>query len=144
VLEVDDFLAAVGSMDDGPVRVEVGNAVRGSDYLEIGRVKEVVDATASHEAYMLVPRGKLFETDTFIPLDAVTKRAGDVVFVNVPRIVMRKMPWGHPPTRLERAERLGPPARDVINLYGVHAPTAHDEPPPPTAGTPDAANIHDA
>ena len=127
VLKVDDFLAAVGPAADGPVQVKAGDTVRGSDHLEIGEVKAVVAATAAHEAYMLVPRGMIFETDTYIPLDAVAKRAGDAVFVNVPRIVVGKMPWDRPPARTDREQMRGPAARDVAKLYRTHAPSAHGD-----------------
>ena len=127
VLKVDDFLAAVGPAADRAMQVEAGDTVRGSDHLEIGEVQEVVAATAAHEAYMLVPRGVIFETDTYIPLDAVTKRAGTVVFINVPRLVVGKMPWDRPPSRIERQQMVGPAAREVAKLYRTHAPSAHDE-----------------
>ena len=77
---------------------------------------------------MVVPRGMIFETDTYIPLDAVTKRAGNVVFVNVPRIVVGKMPWDRPPSRADRAQMHGPPAREVEKLYHSRSPSAHRDP----------------
>ena len=105
--------------------MHVGDSVRGSDYLEIGEVKQVVEATEAHEAHMVVPQGMIFETDTYIPLDAVTKRAGNTVFVNVPRIVVSKMPWDRPPSRADRAQMHGPPAREVEKLYRSRSPSAH-------------------
>jgi ureidoacrylate peracid hydrolase len=128
VMEVEEFLSAVGRSDAGPVRVQVGDVVRGSDHLEIGEVEEVVDATATHEAYMLVPRGMIFETDTYIPQDAVVKRAGKEVFINVPKLVVGKMPWGEPPTRAEQQAKRGPPARDVARLYRSRSPSIHEAP----------------
>ncbi|MEJ7759324.1 MAG: cysteine hydrolase [Gemmatimonadaceae bacterium] len=112
VMHVDEFLQAVGP-PSGRALADVGDTVRGSDHLEIGEVKDVVDATEGNEAYMLVPRGIIFETDTYIPLDAVTKRAGNVVFINVPRLVVGKMPWDRPPATAERRQMHGPPASAV-------------------------------
>ncbi len=125
VMKVDDFLAAIGPAAAGPV-VQPGDTVRGSDHLEIGEVQEVVAATDTHEAYMLVPRGLIFATETYIPLDAVTKRAGTTVFVNVPRLVVGKMPWDMPPARAERRAKEGPPAQAVEKLYRSRAPSEHE------------------
>ncbi|MBW3571284.1 MAG: cysteine hydrolase [Gemmatimonadetes bacterium] len=133
VLTVNDFLAAIGPSVEGLAQADVGDTVRGSDNLKIGKVKEVVAATTTHEAYMLVPRGMILRTDTYIPLDAVTKRAGNVVFINVPRLVVGKMPWDRPQPRAGRQQMLGPPAQDVAKLYRTHMPTAHG----------DSANEHD-
>jgi nicotinamidase-related amidase len=125
VLKVDEFLTAIAA-DDGDRGVQPGDTVRGSDHLEIGEVEEVVAATAAHEAYMLVPRGIIFETETYIPLDAVIRRAGATVFVNVPRLVVGKMPWHSPPTRADRLAKEGPPARDVDRLYRSRGPSEHE------------------
>jgi hypothetical protein len=125
VLKVNEFLAAVAPAAGGPV-VQLGDTVRGSDHLEIGEVTEVVAATDTHEAYMLVPRGMVFGTETYIPLDAVTKRTGTTVFINVPRLVVGKMPWHTPPARADRREKEGPPARAVEKLYRSRALSEHE------------------
>jgi hypothetical protein len=75
---------------------------------------------------MLVPRGLIFATETYIPLDAVTKRAGTTVFINVPRLVVGKMPWDAPPARADRREKEGPPARAVERLYRSRGPSEHE------------------
>ena len=125
VMQVDEFLAAIGPAAER-LDARPGDAVRGSDHLEIGEVKEVVAATDTHEAYMLVPRGLIFGKETYIPLDAVTKRAGTSVFINVPQLVVGKMPWDAPPARADRRAMEGPPARDVEKLYRSRAPSEHE------------------
>ncbi len=118
VMKVDDFVAALDGTSAGRHSVQKGDTVHGSDDGEIGEVEKVVEATAEHEAYMVVPRGMIFETDTYIPLDAVVRRAGTDVFINIPKLVVPMMPWSEPPTRKERQEKQGPNASTVDKLYG--------------------------
>ncbi len=33
------------------------------------------------------------------PLDAVVKRAGSEMFINVPKLLVGQMPWSEPPSR---------------------------------------------
>jgi hypothetical protein len=73
-----------------------------------------------------VPRGLIFHTDTYIPLDAVVKRAGTEVFINVPKVVLRDMAWSEPPTRAEQQTKRGPRAADVTLLYGSRSPSGHE------------------
>jgi nicotinamidase-related amidase len=127
VLKVDDFLAALAGGDEG-AQVRVGDSIRGSDHFEIGTVEEVVAASDTHEAYMRVPRGLIFEKETYIPLDAVVRRAGDTVFINIPKLVVGKMPWGEPPSRAERREKNGPAAANVERLYGSRSPSGAEAP----------------
>lgn len=124
VIKVDDFLTALSGSTAG--QVQPGDTVRGSDHLEIGVVKEVVAADNDTEAYMVVPRGMIFSSDTYIPLDAVVRRAGDQVFVNVPMIVIGKMAWDKLPAKDARKAKYGSPAAQVEKLYGSRAPSAHD------------------
>lgn len=122
VIKVDDFLVALsGAPAD---QVQTGDTVHGSDHMEIGTVKEIVAADGETEAYMVVPRGMIFPNDTYIPLDAVVRRAGDQVFVNVPKLVVGEMPWDKPPTQSERMEKYGLPAAQVDKLYGSRSPSA--------------------
>lgn len=121
VIEVDDFLAAIGPSADGGA-VRIGDEVHGSDRGKIGTVDEVVLAEGAVPGYFSVPRG-LLDTDTYIPLDAVTHRAEDRIYVNVPKLVVGKMPWGDRPTADEARAKLGPPAADVTALYRSQAPT---------------------
>ncbi len=124
VIKVDDFLAALSASTAG--QVQPGDTVRGSDNMEIGTVKEVVAADNETETYMVVPRGMIFSSDTYIPLDAVVRRAGDQVFVNVPKAVVGAMSWDKPPAKGARKAKYGSPAADVEKLYGSRAPSAHD------------------
>ena len=97
VMTVEEFLAAVDGSAAGGAEVRPGDTVRGSDHGEIGKVEKVVGWTAESEGYLLVPRGLIFKTDTYVPLDAVTKRSGTDLFVNVPKLLVGTMPWGDPP-----------------------------------------------
>ena len=121
VLKVAEFLAAVDVAEPLPKRAD---RVLGSDHLTIGTVEKVVEAKADAPGYIVVPRGLVFERETFIPLDAVVKVGGDV-FVNVPRLFVAKMPWGEPPTNATRQDKLGPPREHVAKLYGSRSPSGH-------------------
>ena len=123
VITVDEFLAAVEASTAARVDVQSGDTVRGSDHREIGTVDKVVEATEETEGYLLVPRGLIFETDTYIPLDAVVKRSGTDVFINIPKLVVGEMPWGEPPSRADRRAKHGPRAAEVDKLYGSRSPS---------------------
>lgn len=124
VVTVDEFLSGVRSADEP---VEVGDTVFGSDNGEIGVVDKVVAPTDTTDAHLIVPRGLIFEKETFVPLDAVVKRAGTKVFINVPKLIVAKMPWQAPPLRAERVGKLGPPAEQVERLYGSRSPSTSRE-----------------
>ena len=121
MLKVAEFLAAVDVAEPLPKK---GDRVLGSDHLKIGTVEEVVEATADTPGYILVPRGLVFERETFIPLDAVVKVGGDV-FVNVPRLFVAKMPWGEPPTNATHQDKLGLRQGQVAKLYGSRSPSGN-------------------
>ncbi len=89
----------------------MGDTVYGSDRGKIGTVEEVVPAQDGAPAYLVVPRGLVFDKDTFIPLDAVTHRAKDRVFINIPKLVIGKLPWAERPTAETARSKLGPPIR---------------------------------
>ena len=127
VMKVDDFVAALDGSSAGRHSVQKGDTLHGSDAGEIGEVDRVVEATGEHEAYMVVPRGMIFETDTYIPLDAVVRRAGTDVFINIPKLVVPMMPWSEPPTRKELREKQGPNASTVDKLYGSRSPTVQEQ-----------------
>jgi ureidoacrylate peracid hydrolase len=126
VITVEEFLAAVDASGGESIVVQAGDTVRGSDHGEIGTVERIVEATAETEAHLLVPRGLIFKTDTYIPMDAITKRAGTDVFINVPKLFVGEMPWGEPPTTLDRQVRRGPRAAEVGRLYGSLSPSIHE------------------
>lgn len=124
VMEVDEFLAVVDAAAEPRMRVETGDTVYGSDRGKIGTVEEVVEPSDETEGYLLVERGTILERDTYIPLDAVVRRAGTDVVVNVPKIVVGKMPWDERPSRGDHRSKLGPHAGEVAKLYGSRGPTA--------------------
>ena len=123
VIEVDDFLGAIAPSVPPADAVQVGDTVYGSDRGKIGSVEEVVPAADGVPAYMVVPRGLIFDKDTYIPLDAVTHRAEDRVYVNVPKLIIGKLPWDERPTSDATRAKFGPPAQDVDKLYRSYAPS---------------------
>ena len=128
VIEVEEFLVAVDATTGSRVGAQAGDTVRGSDHGEIGTVEQVVAATEETDGYLVVPRGLIFQTDAFIPLDAVVKRAGNNVFINVPKLLVGQMPWSEPPSRAERQAKRGPRANDVDKLYGSRSPSRQQRP----------------
>jgi ureidoacrylate peracid hydrolase len=124
VMKVEEFLGAVGTASGGSVLVEAGDTVRGSDHLEIGTVEKIIPASDQHPACILVPRGMIFHTDTYVPMDAVVKRTGKSVFINVPKIVVGKMGWEELPTLASLAQKRGPNSNSVQKLYGSRSPSA--------------------
>ncbi len=123
VLEVNEFLAAVDAA--GPeVQPQVGDTVRGSDRGKIGTIEEIAPPSDDHAGYILVKRGVVLSHDTHIPLDAMVRRAGDTVFINLPKLVVGKMPWDSPPSPEDVRAKAGPAAADVDKLYRSHAPSA--------------------
>jgi ureidoacrylate peracid hydrolase len=122
VMTVEEFLAALETSSDN-VQVQVGDTVRGSDDGEIGTVEKIVEATNETKGYLLVPRGLIFPTDTYIPLDSVIKRSGTNVFINIPKLFVGKMPWSEPLSPLEVQAKFGEPANKVEKLYGSHSPS---------------------
>ncbi|MDQ3368461.1 MAG: cysteine hydrolase [Myxococcota bacterium] len=118
VISTDAFLQALQPTTAAQLAIQEGDTVKGSDNGDIGTVKEVVMAGGDSEGYMLVPRGLIFKTDTYIPLDAVTKRSGRDVFINIPKLVAKEMPWTAIPTIKERVEKQGPRRAEIGQLYG--------------------------
>lgn len=126
VILVEDLLAALGSSVLGNVSIQPGDIVCGSEGSEIGEVSELVEANENHLAYLLVPRGLIFEKETYIPIDAVVKQAGRKIFVNIPKLVIGKMPWDTPPTVASQQAKYGPHSSKVAKLYSSHSPTGTD------------------
>jgi ureidoacrylate peracid hydrolase len=123
VIEVDDFLAALAPPATTGSVVEAGSSVYGSDRGKIGTVEEVVPARDGAPAYMVVPRGLIFDKDTFIPLDAVTHTVEGRIYINVPKLVIGKLPWDQRPTLETTQSKYGPPAAHVDKVYRSHAPS---------------------
>jgi nicotinamidase-related amidase len=123
VMKVEEFLAAIGSSSENEIEVNEGDTVRGSDNGDIGTIEKVVQATEETEAYLLVPQGLIFKTDMYIPMDAVMKRSGKDIFINIPKIIVPTMPWNKPPSKKDRKEKQGPPSAEVDKLYGSYSPS---------------------
>jgi ureidoacrylate peracid hydrolase len=123
VMEVDEFLAAITPGD--PTAPQVGDTVVGSDRGKIGEVDEVVAPQDGSPGHLRVPRGIVLEKDTYIPMDAVTHRSDGRVYVNVPKLVVGKLPWTEPPSAGSMAEKRGPAADAAGPLYRSHQPTGH-------------------
>ncbi len=126
VMEVEEFLTAVDNRADTSVTAQPGDTVLGSDHGEIGTVEEVVEATQETDAYLLVRRGLILKQDTYIPMDAIVKRAGTQVFINVPKLVVGEMPWSEAPSQSDRQAKLGPRGEDVQKLYSSRSPSVQE------------------
>jgi len=118
VMDTEDLLTAFGA-DRLP---RAGDAAYASDQLEIGTITQVVDDATEAPGYVLVERG-IFKTDTYVPLDAVVKVSDGKAFVNIPKLVIGKMPWEEAPSAAARREKVGPSPASVTALYGTVAPT---------------------
>jgi nicotinamidase-related amidase len=121
VLEVDEFLAAI--TPGAAAGIQVGDTVYGSDRGKIGQVEEVVPANGEVPGHIVVTKGVIFDKTLYVPLDAVAHRAADSVFVNVPKLVVAKLPWDERPTAEAHDAKVGTPAGRVGALYRTHAPT---------------------
>jgi ureidoacrylate peracid hydrolase len=118
VIKADEFLEAIKVASPVFIAdIREGDTVKGSDNGEIGNIEKVVNATGDTEGYILVPRGVIFKTDTYIPLDAVTKRSGKEVFINIPKLMVGEMPWKEAPGNKDRKAKQGPRAEEVEKLY---------------------------
>lgn len=124
VIKVEEFFEI---LDDSSLAdlsdIKEGDSVMGSDHLEIGTIKQVMAETEETRAYIYVPRGLIFKTDTFIPTDAITKVREGKIYLNIPRIVIGEMPWQEPPSRAEWTIKQGPPTSKINNLYGSRSPS---------------------
>lgn len=123
VITVEEFFRAFDEPMGNVSPAQVGDTVRGSDHGDIGTVQEVLPADGENEACLLVPRGLIFANETYIPMDAIVRRSGTDLFINVPKLVAGKMPWTSPPRRTDRKEKNGPPAESVSRLYNSFEPS---------------------
>lgn len=121
-MSVDEFLAGAEADGTASAGVQADDTVLGSDHGEIGRVDRVESADGAG-GFLVVPRGLVFAKDTYIPLDAVVKRAGTTVFINVPKLVVEHMPWDEPPSAEGQRAKRGPRRSDVPQLYGSRSPS---------------------
>jgi nicotinamidase-related amidase len=119
VLDTDDVLSAIG-----PDRLpNEGDDAYASDQLKLGTIAEVVDDEVDRPGYIVVQKG-IFNRNTYVPLDAVVKVSDGKAFVNIPKLVVGKMPWDEPPTAETRRAKMGPAPGTVPKLYGSVAPTS--------------------
>jgi ureidoacrylate peracid hydrolase len=101
----------------------VGDAVIGSDRRKIGEVEEVVTPDGDTPGYLRVPRGLIMEKETFIPVDAATHRADGQVYIDLPQLVVGKVPWTEPPSTEDLPMKYGTRRADVRRLCHGHEPT---------------------
>ncbi len=59
----------------------------------------------------------------FIPLDAIAHPAQDRAYINIPKLVVGKLPWRERPTGESTRAKMGPPTGEVHALYRSHAAT---------------------
>jgi ureidoacrylate peracid hydrolase len=118
VLEVAEFAAGIGTDSAAPRQ---GDVVFTSDHIRLGAIEEVAEPGEGSAGHILVSRGLVFSKDTYIPLDAVVKVADGEVRINLPRIVVHKMPWDAAPSERSYREKAGPPREQVAERYGSHA-----------------------
>ncbi len=127
VMDVEEWLAALDASAARTLRPQPGDRVRASDRLKLGTVTEVHDRTGDEEPHMVVRRR--VGRPLFVPLDAVVRRSAGEVVLNVPWLLVPKLPWRAAPRRAARTQMLGPAAKDVERLYRSRDPS----PRPPTS-----------
>lgn len=124
VIKVEEFLEIIDDSSLADVTdIKVGDSVMGSDHIKVGTVKQVMPETEETQAYILVPRGLIFKTDTYIPIDAITKIREGKIYLNIPRIVIGEMPWQEPLSRADWKAKQGPLQEEVKQLYGSYSPS---------------------
>lgn len=123
VITVDEFAAALDQAGDSGL-VREGDTVYGSDDGEIGTIDQVVMDSETGPGYLRVPRGLIFQEDTYIPLDAVVRRAGQRVFINIPKMLVSQLSWNEPPSGTEQLTKLGAPEDEVDKLFRSRSPSS--------------------
>lgn len=118
VMDTEDALSAIGP-DRFP---RTGDDLYASDQMRVGSIDEVSVEEEEGLGYVLVRRG-IFNRDTYIPLDAIVKVAEGKAFVNIPKLVIGKMPWDEPPSAEMRRRKVGPQDDRVEYLYGSVNPS---------------------
>ncbi|MCA1579661.1 MAG: isochorismatase family protein [Acidobacteria bacterium] len=122
VITVDEFVTAIDSVAEGALARE-GDTVIGSDHGEIGTIDEVVMDSETGPGYVRVPRGLIFQEDTYIPLDAVVRRAGKRLFINIPKLLISELPWSEPPSGAEQITKVGPAEDEVDKVFRSRSPS---------------------
>ncbi len=122
LLELDEFLTSLRQPAGEADSVRVGDTVVGSDRGEVGQIEKLVPDDARGPGYMVASSGVVFAKDTYIPMDSVTKRIGDRVFINVPKLAVGTLPWNDAPTPETRTPKLGDRAGSVDRPYRSQSP----------------------
>lgn len=124
VIKVEEFFEIIDySSPTDVAEVKEGDAVMGSDHIKVGIVKAVIAETEETQAYIYVPRGLVFKTDTYIPTDAISKVSNGKIYLNIPKIVIGDMPWQKPPSLTDWTIKQGPPTSGINKLYGSRSPS---------------------
>ncbi|MBA3477960.1 MAG: cysteine hydrolase [Lautropia sp.] len=124
IMKVDEFIRAIGADSGDGITAAAGDSVLGSDRGKVGEVESV--HPEAEVPYMTVTTGILgIGGNVYVPCEAVVKRVGQEVFINLPKLVVGKMPWDEPPTRESQAQKMGPALASVSMLYGTVQPTRH-------------------
>ena len=98
-MELDEFLTSLRQPAGEADSVRVGDTVVGSDRGEVEQMEKLVPDDARGPDYMVASTSDVvFAKDTYIPMDSVTKRIGDRVFINVPKLAVGTLPWNDAPT----------------------------------------------
>ena len=123
VVDVDDFFDALDHPSELPRKRDT---VRSSDGLKIGSVRKVAASSDSSPGHLRVRKGRLLRRSFHVPLDALTVVGPGQVRINLPKLVIDKMPWGRPPTST-RAATVVPAASEIDRLYASTGPTGHSQ-----------------
>ncbi len=94
VLKTEEFVNAVTNIKESNNNVQLGDVVKGSDNGEIGIIDEINDDS---DGYIRISKGMIFKENLYIPYDAVVKRIGTDVYINIPKLIISTMPWSQPP-----------------------------------------------
>jgi ureidoacrylate peracid hydrolase len=118
-MEVDEFLAAISASAQSPRSATPSSAPTAARSVRSRRWSPQTGTPATCGS----PDGVILEKETFIPLDAATHRADGRVYINLPKLVVGKMPWTEPPSTEDLPKKYGTPRADVTRLYHGHEPT---------------------
>jgi ureidoacrylate peracid hydrolase len=119
IVDVDSFFDAIDNRDRQP---HPGDTVLSSDRLDLGTITHVVAADQHHTSHLRVRKGRLLRRRFHVPTDVVTMVGSDTVMINLPKLVIDKMPWDDPPTHATRRAAAGPYEDDVEHLYTSTGP----------------------
>lgn len=120
LMKVGDFLNIVGS-EDGLDMIAKGDQVYSSDNEDLGKIEELV-MDGEEGGYLKVSGGLLGQT-FYAPMDAVYRRMGPHVYINVPKSMVGNLGWDAAPTRSGQSAKFGLPAEHVKMPYRTYSPT---------------------